>query len=351
MNEDLETEILLRLPLKSLMRFKCVQTSWNNLIKTPYFVNRKSNLSISQNRSLLIIEGSKLKLLPCDDTYNQKPILVNSLFPNHLVGIESYGSCNGVFCLKGHDQLIMWNPTTNEVHHIPRAPSRKNHFSYGFGAVGGDFKVIRLTSYIKGMSTLLCPFAEVYSLNTKSWTIIGCPRVDVTQHRPTRYIFALRHPSARYNALVNGVYYWITGSDLDIFPCANILCFDFSNDEFRQFKSPTSCVPHTTYCHDFIEVKGSLGYVLQSNSSYNVWFEIWVMDQNEWSKKYEIQTSMCNLRRFGVDAAEIFGGKAGELLKSYDHHGKKLRQFQIEIPETDYFKIYEYVPSITLLSK
>ncbi|CAJ2679758.1 unnamed protein product [Trifolium pratense] len=135
--EDLEIEILLRLPLKSLM-----------------------------------------SLLPCD-AYNHKPILVNSLFPNHnhLERIESYGSCDGVFCLKGvyrdtanygHGQLIMWNPTTNEVHHIPRAPSRNtNDFSYGFGAVGGDFKVIRLTSYVKRMARLLCHSAEVYSLNSK----------------------------------------------------------------------------------------------------------------------------------------------------------------------------------------
>jgi hypothetical protein len=71
---------------------------------------------------------------------------------------------------------------------------------------------------------------------------------------------------------------------------------------------------------------------------------------------------MLNLHRFGNDAAEIYGGNAGELLESYDHDGNKLRQFQIKIPEGcamhmsmcptyDYFRIYEYVPTITLLSK
>jgi F-box interacting protein len=245
----------------------------------------------------------------------------------------------------------MWNPTTNEVHHIPHAPSPRTDFSYGFGAVASDFKVIRLTSYHKGMTTFLCPFAEVYSLNTKSWTIIRCPCMDVTNYRPSRYINEYRHPSSKYNALVNGIYYWITSSNLDIFPTADILCFNFCNHKFRKLKSPMSNVIRTTYCHDLIEIEGSLGYVMQSNtSSYNVWFEIWVIDQNKWSKKYAIETSTLSLRRFGNDAAEIFGGKAGELLKSYDHHGKKLRQFQTGIPKMDYFKIYEYVPSITLLS-
>ncbi|PNY05322.1 F-box [Trifolium pratense] len=229
--------------------------------------------------------------------------------------LKSLMSCDGVFCLKGvyrdtanygHGQLIMWNPTTNEVHHIPRAPSRNtNDFSYGFGAVGGDFKVIRLTSYVKRMARLLCHSAEVYSLN----------------------------------------------SNLDLSPDVDILCFNFHNDEFRLLKSPSSTVPLTSYCHDLIEIKGSLGYVLQSNSAYNVCFQVWVIDQNNWSRKYVIETSMLNLRRFWNDAAEVFGGEAGELLESYDHHGKMLRQFQIEIPKNNYFKIYEYVPSVTLLSK
>jgi F-box interacting protein len=360
--EELEIEILLRLALKSLMRFKCVQTSWNNLIKTPYFVNRVTKLS--RNRSLLIIENSKVKLLPReggDD--NEKPILVNSLFPNNLARIESYGSCNGVFCLKGiyadtksHGQLIMWNPTTNEVHHISRLPHHEKDFLYGFGAVDGDFKVVRLITYHCVWKKLLSSFVEVYSLNTKSWTIIhtNCPRIDFTDYHPSRY-----------NALVNGVYYWIISSNLNTNPnYADILSFNFCNNEFGQLTSPILYVLRSSYLNDLIEIKGSLGYVLQLNSANNVGFEIWVMDQNKWSRMYAITTStMLNLRRFGNDAAEIYGGNAGELLESYDHDGNKLHQFQIKIPEGscamhmsmcptyDYFSIYEYVPTITLLSK
>jgi len=51
------------------------------------------------------------------------------------------------------------------------------------------------------------------------------------------------------------------------------------------------------------------------------------------------------------DCAEILGGKAGQLLKSYDHHRNKLRQFQFKIPELYYFWIYQYVPSMAPLSK
>ncbi|AES76961.1 F-box and associated interaction domain protein [Medicago truncatula] len=41
LNEDLQIEILVRLPKKSLMHFKCVQLFWNILFKTASFVNKR----------------------------------------------------------------------------------------------------------------------------------------------------------------------------------------------------------------------------------------------------------------------------------------------------------------------
>ncbi|KEH15721.1 F-box and associated interaction domain protein, partial [Medicago truncatula] len=41
LSEDLQIEILVRLPKKSLMRYKSVQRSWNILFETPSFVNKR----------------------------------------------------------------------------------------------------------------------------------------------------------------------------------------------------------------------------------------------------------------------------------------------------------------------
>jgi len=345
---DLEMEVLLRLRVKSLMRFKCVQRSWNNLIKSPYFVNRRSKLHILENPSLLIIEKSRLKLLTCEGG-NEKPILIKS-FPKYIERIESYGSCNGVFCLKviypdetWRNKLIAWNPTTNEVHHIPRAPSFCGKgFLYGFGAVNDDFKIVKLN--INVTTKMLYPLVEVYNLSTKSWKIIyNCPLTMVPHQRPSRY-----------NALVNGVYHWITRSP-QYNNAPNILCFNFLNNKFQQLQAPNSHHSMPSYC-DVIEIKGSLGYAMQyQNCLYMrlLELEIWVMDQNRWTKKYMIKPDMSIYHMCGLwnDCAEILGGKAGQLLKSYDHHRNKLRQFQIEIPELNHFWIYEFVPSMAPLSK
>ncbi|GAU40521.1 hypothetical protein TSUD_92930 [Trifolium subterraneum] len=327
-NDDLKIEILLRLPVKSLMRFKCVQRSWNKLIKSHYFVSRRSQLCIPQNHSLLITENSKLKLLLCERD-NEKPILKESLFPNDIARIESYGSCNGVFCLKSsystntsfsYDELIMWNPTTNEVHRIPCSPLNCRGFLYGFDVVKDNFKVVKLNVYNIDMMNMLCPSSEIYDLGTKSWTVI--------QNHLHNTIVTRQHPS-RYNA-VN-----------------DILCFNFHNNQFQQLKGPNIRHTSDSYCDNVINIKGSLGYVV---NFHMVCLEIWVMDQNKWSKKYNINNPFTSM--FGTcgpwnDGAEILGANVGELLASYDHHGNKLRKFQIEY---GYFMIYEYVPSIALLS-
>lgn len=128
-------------------------------------------------------------------------MLIKSLFPKGVARIKTYGSCNGSFCLKciypgqtHHDQLIMRNPTTNEVHFIPRAPSLGSHYIdeslYSFGAVNGDFKVVKL-NISNNIGKTKMPYllsAQVYNPSTKSWTsTLDCPPLTmVTPQQPSK---------------------------------------------------------------------------------------------------------------------------------------------------------------------
>lgn len=239
---DLEIEILVWLPLKSLMSFRLVQRSWNDLIQTPTFL---------KSHSLIILyeEQPYITLLSCDNLMHIKsPFSSNSHQP---ITIESYGSFNGVFCLKGLcwynnscldfffwiddsclDELIIWNPTTREVHRIPPTSCLDTKSSmYGFGADDPniiDFKVVKLhVKYYEKKHYI--SWAEVYSLGTKSWT--------PTLHAPPFTIITPKIPS-KYNNLVNGIYHWITNNAF--YYCnddvANILCFNFRKNQFHQLR-------------------------------------------------------------------------------------------------------------------
>ncbi|KAK8563117.1 hypothetical protein V6N13_018346 [Hibiscus sabdariffa] len=51
--EDLATSILLRLPVKSIIRFKCVSTTWGCFFDNPSFVSR--HLCISKKNQRIVV--------------------------------------------------------------------------------------------------------------------------------------------------------------------------------------------------------------------------------------------------------------------------------------------------------
>ncbi|KAF5177608.1 hypothetical protein FRX31_032809 [Thalictrum thalictroides] len=66
-------DILLRLPVKSLGRFRCVSKSWQTLVANPYFANMHLNRS-KENKSLkvkLMVKDThqKLSTLDYEDSY------------------------------------------------------------------------------------------------------------------------------------------------------------------------------------------------------------------------------------------------------------------------------------------
>jgi len=80
-----------------------------------------------------------------------------------------------------------------------------------------------------------------------------------------------RQRPSRYNALVNGVYHWITRSP-QYNNSPNILCFNFRNNKFQQLRAPNSHHSMPSSCEEVIEIKGSLGYVMQYQNCLYIWF-------------------------------------------------------------------------------
>ncbi|PNX97843.1 F-box [Trifolium pratense] len=239
----------------------------------------------------------------------------------------------------------MWNPVTREVHRIPPTP-RLNCGSplYGFGADdpnSTDFKVVKL-------HTTYDMTAEVYSLSTKSWI--------PTQNPPPFTIITRRHNS-KFNTLVNGVYHWITNDPDDYnYNGANILCFDFRNNQFGQLTGPAfSYEDYSFLWDDVAEIEGSLAYVayvLQCNFPNRIILKIWIMDQSGWNEKYSICPVATEflLRGLWKNGAQLFGGYVEEPLTLCDRQGNAICKFQIDVNFKKYW-VHEYVPSIAPLGR
>ncbi|GAU44490.1 hypothetical protein TSUD_13010 [Trifolium subterraneum] len=159
----------------------------------------------------------------------------------------------------------------------------------------------------------------------------------------------------KYNIFMNGIYYWITGYNAEGFSI--ILTFDFSNNKFHTIVGPVSRLVDETGYQNLTQIKGSLACVVQLRSEIISGMAIWVMDkQHQWTKVYNLvplELAITKHAMFckGKNGVQFLGGKPGQPLTLYDHHGNLLRQFQILLHDLlDSFLVHEYVQSIAPLS-
>lgn len=153
MAEEMVAQILLRLPPKSVLRFKCVHKSWCALVNSLGFIkqhlnwNNKSSTLILIKRSVLSFSVNDYEVivfsflnLPNDsdgDDSNLNPTIEDIFFPPSLLGLDTRDQfidykmifekqpfpqvnlichCDGIICLLVFDtyaRLVLCNPAIN----------------------------------------------------------------------------------------------------------------------------------------------------------------------------------------------------------------------------------------------
>lgn len=157
LQEDVLEEILSKLPVKSLLRFRCVSQEWYALTKSSYFISRHlmhrsscsdphhpcflflSRLGFSENNSKPPLGISLLR--DEEITVLRLPFL-SELTSRRDVGLRFVGSKNGLVCcgvLKGIENnknrttegeednapvfqhsIVVWNPATEQFRFLPK---------------------------------------------------------------------------------------------------------------------------------------------------------------------------------------------------------------------------------------
>ncbi|XP_058759188.1 F-box/kelch-repeat protein At3g06240-like [Vicia villosa] len=136
---ELIIQILLRLPVKSLIRFKCVCKLWLTLVSDPHFAISHFQLnSATPNPRILIISTPASLVRSIDleaslhDDSASAELNLNFIHPQSSVEIK--GSCNGF--IYDFASMCLWNPSNGVHRQIPSSPYNSNCFYYldGFGA-------------------------------------------------------------------------------------------------------------------------------------------------------------------------------------------------------------------------
>ncbi len=193
--QEVVEDILSRLPVKSLKRFKCLNKSWCALIQSPTFIAQHLHHSSQSNNACLLVKHqdnttkkNMLSLIPndYDHRHGELDMSVNlglPFFNEDTQSLKVKGACiNGIVCLYGGAQfgnkdIVLWNPAMREFKVVPACPIDCPPYAdysveglgFGYDAKTKDYKVVR-TVYIWEVNGPLYPhLIEVFSLNTNAW--------------------------------------------------------------------------------------------------------------------------------------------------------------------------------------
>ncbi|KAG4186000.1 hypothetical protein ERO13_A08G015400v2 [Gossypium hirsutum] len=153
---EMTIEILLRLSVKDLLRFKCVSKPWCSSIDDPDFIKLHLFHSVKTNTNHSLI------LRHCE--YHFFSVNYDSLKTtqrlNHPLGeqktpIKILGSCNGLLALiDDNGRIFLWNPSTRKSQVLPSSeiefssPSiffpRSTYCGFGYDPISDDYKLVRM---------------------------------------------------------------------------------------------------------------------------------------------------------------------------------------------------------------
>ncbi|GLT40852.1 hypothetical protein SLA2020_149560 [Shorea laevis] len=162
---DLVSDILLRLPVKSLLRFRCLSTSFCSEIDSADFVNAHLNRSIQSRtgQKLLVcnsyfMDSTDFYAADFEDDLKAAFLLNNPLKSQHGGNLVC-GSCNGLTLLGMIINLkplimglLIWNPFTRRYKELPVCPVQTFPgyggfmcFGLGYDSAHDDYKVVMIS--------------------------------------------------------------------------------------------------------------------------------------------------------------------------------------------------------------
>ncbi|XP_004298481.1 PREDICTED: F-box/kelch-repeat protein At3g06240-like [Fragaria vesca subsp. vesca] len=252
-------EILSRLPVKPLCRFKLVSKPWLSLISNPKFIAMHSEAIennkdvFSQRRRLVFTDGENHCLYSLDlDQFldhnhavlkNRKPNedvdgpvavateldFVYNLFPlGRRRWFPFIHSCNSLLLSESFYGYHLINPVAKELKKLPKTPTWRvkpgfgDLYGFGYDYSTKEYKVV-IGQFFYGHGTVF----SVYTLETDSWRRIkGLPCI------PTPDL-------SRDGIVVNGGVHWLLRRVADE-SMLMILSFTLAEDKFRIIPLPSS---------------------------------------------------------------------------------------------------------------
>jgi F-box interacting protein len=263
---DFQIEILVRLPVKSLLRFQCVSKSFESLISSAGFISTHTNHNESTKNYAHLFTGrfsriendeekKDLRCFQFDDSFREfQKLEFPSQFPSYECFVNAL-DCRGLillihpFLFDGDcfESFTLWNPAIRMNLSLPRpgndvgVPDQcYSVHGFGFDPKSDDYKVLRI---MYEYDHIFSPGVKLFKLSTGAWEIV-------------RFLDDFHYPIGTWDlqAFVNGASHWLGrhSSKKELV----VMLFHMFNEEFRVMKLPD--VLATRHLISSLEVTGGL---------------------------------------------------------------------------------------------
>jgi len=287
---DVIQEILCRLPVKFILRFRCVCKSWNFLISDPKFVKKQLRVSIPRN--LYFLNYSRWSHKYILTSYALDSIFTN-ITSNFIQSeynlsneVRTYGklyfiigSCNGIVCIAdNHNGLvILWNPSTKKIKQLPlyaKPIGTLTTFGFGYDSLNDNYKVVVVLDYLvldEDYSFFNKNQVKVHTLGTNIWRTIQ------------DYPFGGLLVPVMKGEFVSGTINWLFSEESSECP-RFIVSFDLATESYQKISPPN--LGGVDVC-DLLAL-GVLRDCLCVTSGVDVWVMKEYGNKESWTKLFTI---------------------------------------------------------------
>ncbi|XP_010451171.1 PREDICTED: putative F-box protein At4g21240 [Camelina sativa] len=340
---DLTREILMRLPAKSILRFRCVSKLWLSITTEQDFINsftvRQSSIP---SQSLLLNFTSydnERKHVFCMLPFHEKSTSYSDVHNFHIIPPgKDYQSCsstsvNGLITFGNKTEIVIWNPTMKE--HITLLKPKNPMENYkiigcrlGYDPMENIYKLLLMAYY-----PCAYKLKEEYQ-NPQILTLGSQESWRVIKNSPD-------HQASSDYYCIKGVVYYRANisfeedrddhSVIPSFPKAIlvmklkeiIMSFDVRSEQFKSIQIPGRAPRHESNLHEcLMSYQGKLAWVCSYSNIIKIW--VWQdAEKQEWSEnEFVIPMPIRDLvgRTWSLNGATsagefIYVAKSGKLFK------------------------------------
>ncbi|KAK8506327.1 hypothetical protein V6N12_034064 [Hibiscus sabdariffa] len=333
LSSDIIPEILRRLGVKDLLRFRCVSKPWCSLIDGPDFIKLHLSHSLKTSTHLsLVLRDCYLFSVEFDSLKAAQKL--NHPLSNEGFGTDILGSCNGLLALyNGEEEIALWNPSTRKSQMLPVTEIEfppyfcfVQFIVYGLGhdLISDDYKLVRMAQFYGKDDDSFCSEVKVYSLRTNSW------------RRIKDFPFYLKYKRV-YGVLANNALHWVVSKKPESDTQSFVVAFDLGTEEYRVVELP-ECLEEGFHMN-VKSMGGSLCLIANYWEVHVV--DIWVMKEygvkESWAKLVSVKRSKVTSRFDFVLPLAISKNGDRVLLDIdnnkfvwYDLRSKKVKKVRIE---------------------